>query len=267
MRFTVVNQTTPLSRMYEYPANVPPPPIPALEANWALFLDVDGTLLDLAPTPDAVKVPDGLVELLTRLQDRLDGALALISGRRIETLDTLFAPLKLPCAGLHGFEWRDSAGRETHSPIDTHAVEAMRGAAKRLAEEFPSVLMEDKIYSIAFHFRAAKLHQPALRARIEAIAENTGFLIQSGIDVYELRPPGADKGTALNIFMREAPFRHRVPIYIGDDLTDEHALAAAQKLTGVGIQVGTLMPSAARFGLTDPAAVIHWLRRWEEQLS
>jgi trehalose 6-phosphate phosphatase len=253
--------------MYQYSVSVLPPPIPALESRWALFLDVDGTLVELAPTPDAVKITESLLDLLSRLHHCLDGALALISGRRIETLDELFAPLRLPCAGLHGFEWRDSDGRTGHAAVNTSSLEAMRSAAMRLSEKLPAVLMEDKGFSIAFHFRNAKRHQAALRAGVEVIAHNTGFIVQSGIDVYELRPPGTDKGSALGIFMRDSAFRHRLPIYIGDDLTDESALASAQKFAGVGIHVGNLMPSAARFGLASPAAVLHWLRRWEEQLS
>ena len=267
MRLSVSELNIPLSRVFGYPASLPPPPIPALEAQWALFLDVDGTLLDIAPTPDAVKIPDGLLDLLARLHQRLDGALGLISGRRLETLDRLFAPLQLPCVGLHGFEWRDSNGRVASAAVDAQALKAMRGAAHRLAETFPAVLMEDKDYAMAFHFRQAKLQQAALRGALEAIAHDTGFVIQPGIDVYELRPPGIDKGSTLRILMRDFAFRHRLPIYIGDDLTDEHALAAVQKFGGVGIHVGTLMPSAAHFGLAAPAAVLHWLRRWEEQLS
>lgn len=267
MQFIELHRSTSLPRPYEYPASLPPPPIPALEGRWALFLDVDGTLLELAPTPDAVKVPDGLIDLLMRLRIRLDGALALISGRRIETLDALFAPLQLPCAGLHGLEWRDSSGRELRAPIDQAALTAMRNAAQRLGDALPAVEIEDKVYSIAFHFRRAKLQQPALRASVEAIASNTGFTVQAGIDVYELKPPGTDKGSALSTLMRDTAFRHRLPIYIGDDLTDEHALAAARKFSGIGIQVGSLMPSAARFGLATPAAVLQWLQRWEEQLS
>lgn len=273
MRLSVVNKNAVANKnahssyIHPYAPNLAPPPIPGPEARWALFLDVDGTLIDIAPTPDSVKIPEGLVDLLMRLHSRLDGALALISGRRIETLDTLFAPLQLPCAGLHGLEWRDSSGREARAAVDPTALKAIGAAARRVSEAFPSVLVEDKVFSIAFHFRRAKLHQPALRAMIEEIALDTGFVIQPGIDVYELKPPGNDKGSALHIFMRDAVFRHRLPIYIGDDLTDEHALAAAQKFSGIGIQVGTNMPNPARFGLADPTAVLNWLRRWEEQLS
>lgn len=264
---SLASQAGAVSRMYEYPASLPPPPVPAPEARWALFLDVDGTLLDLAATPTSVKIPEGLIDLLAKLHERLDGALALISGRRIETLDQLFSPLRLPCAGLHGLEWRDSSGKETRAAINAKALEAMRAGSARLADAFPSVLIEDKVFSIAFHYRQAKLHQAALRSAVEAIASNTGFVVQRGIDVYELRPPGTDKGSALATLIRDSQFRSRQPIYIGDDLTDEHALAAVQRFSGIGIHVGSLMPSAARFGLASPSAVLHWLRRWEEQLS
>lgn len=256
-----------LPQIHAYPRHLPPPPIPALEAQWALFLDVDGTLLDLAPTPDSVKIPEGLIDLLARLQQRLDGALALISGRRIQTLDKLFKPLSLPCVGLHGFEWRDSSGNENLSPVDTAALNAMRAAAERLADKLPGVLVEDKTFSIAFHFRKARQHEAILRIGVEAIAKNTGFVVQKGIDVYEIRPQGSDKGDALSKLMRDQSFRDRLPIYIGDDIADENALAIAQKFTGIGIHVGSLISNAARFGLSSPGAVLHWLYRWEDQLS
>lgn len=253
-------------RRQEY-SHLLPAPIPAPEAQWALFLDVDGTLLDLAATPDAVKIPEGLIDLLGRLHQRLGGALALVSGRRIDTLDVLFRPLILPCAGLHGFERRDGVGHIYRARVDATALHAMRTAAQRLAEALPSVFMEDKIFSIAFHVRKAKQHEAMIRASVEAIAQNTGFVIQRGIDVYEIRPPGSDKGTAVQQLMRDDSFRHRLPIYIGDDITDENALFAAQKFAGIGIHVGTAIPSAARFVLTNPSSVIDWLYQWEEQLS
>lgn len=261
------SSTNAAQRIRLYPEKLMPPPIPALESQWALFLDIDGTLLDLAPTPDAVKIPDGLIDLLGRLHQRLGGALALVSGRRMQALDNLFKPLSLPCVGLHGFEWRDSKGHEYKHPLDPAALQAMRAAAERLAETLPAVLIEDKVYSIAFHFRRAKQHQAMLRSSVETIARNTGFVVQDGIDVYEIRPPGSDKGHALAKLMRDDSFRHRLPIYIGDDITDETAISAAQKFAGIGIHVGPVIPSGARFNLPSPGAVMHWLYRWEEQLS
>lgn len=244
-----------------------PPPIPAPESQWALFLDVDGTLLDLAPDPDSVKIPAGLVDLLAKLSQRLNGALALISGRRVEALDKLFKPLRLPCVGLHGFEWRNSAGRESRLSIDDSALQIMRTAAARLSDKFPGVLMEDKGLSIAFHFRNDRQHAAALRKEIDAIARNTCFFVQDGIDVYEICPFGADKGDGLSRLMRDRAFRYRLPIFIGDDITDEKALAAAQKFTGMGIQVGSIASTHSRFLLSNPGAVLQWLYRWEEQLS
>lgn len=254
-------------RMRFYSGHMTPPPIPALEAQWALFLDVDGTLLDIAPTPDAVKIPEGLVDLLNKLHRRLDGALALISGRRILTLDNFFEPLKLPCVGLHGFEWRDSNGDEYQHSLDTASLQSMRSAAAQLADELPAVLVEDKQYSVAFHFRKARQHESILRSHVETIAFNTGFLVEKGIDVYEIRPPGSDKGDALARMMNNPTFQHRLPIYIGDDITDERAIFAAQKFSGIGIHVGSIVSSTARFSLSSPGAVLHWLHRWEEQLS
>jgi trehalose 6-phosphate phosphatase len=243
------------------------PPLPTRSAKWALFLDVDGTLLDLAPTPDAVRIPSGLITQLAHFQQLLHGAVALLSGRSIHVLDQLFAPLQLPCAGLHGLERRGQSGRIQRAAVDPEALRAMRLAARRVKMQLPDILLEDKGYTIAFHYRQAKMQQAVLRAKVAAIARDTHFVLQVGHDVYELKPPGSNKGLALTEFLREPNFSGRLPIYLGDDRTDEHALAVAQHRGGLGIHIGNRIPSAAQFGLADPTAVSRWLQRWEEQLS
>jgi trehalose 6-phosphate phosphatase len=245
----------------------PAPPIPDPAGRWALFLDVDGTLLELAVAPDAVRIPGQLRPLLARLHQQLDGALALVSGRSIVGIDELFAPLRLPSAGLHGLERRDARGALLRTPIDRHNLELMRQGAYRLADAMPDVLVEDKGYTVAFHFRTALQQQSALHAAVQDVARQSGFAVQAGHYVYELKPAGVHKGCALEAFLAEPPFAGRTPIFLGDDLTDEYALETTRRLHGTAIQVGPRPSIAAHYALADPAAVLYWLSRWQERLS
>lgn len=244
----------------------PAPPVPEATGPWALFLDVDGTLLDLEPTPDAVRVPAGLAGLLANLRRKLDGALAFVSGRPIATLDRLFAPLEVPCAGLHGVERRDARGHLHRATQDESILCELRRSAFELARALPGVLVEDKHYTVALHYTRAQEHQAALFAAAAAIAGRTGFELQAGHNIYELKPPGADKGAALTAFLEEAPFLGRRPVFLGDDLTDEYAHAVTRGHGGMAIQVGARCASVAQFMLEDPASVLRWLRRWDESL-
>jgi trehalose 6-phosphate phosphatase len=246
--------------------NTAPAPIPSLAQQWALFLDVDGTLLDFAPTPDAVYVPPPLIALLAQLQTQLQGALALVSGRSIMVLDHLFAPLRLPSAGLHGLERRDYQGVQLRAAVDMVALEQMRTAATTLKRAFPNVLIEDKHYAVALHYGEAQTQQMELRAAVEQIARETGFELQAGRLVFELKPPAVNKGDSLTAFLAEAPFSGRLPVFLGDDLTDVHALAVAQQRGGMAIQVGSRLVNTAPFALADPTAVLRWLQHWGERL-
>lgn len=243
------------------------PPQPRTARDWALFLDVDGTLLDLVPTPDAVAVPPALPPLLRRLHDRLGGALAFVSGRPIATLDRLFAPLRVPCAGLHGVERRDARGLVHRATQDEASLCELRRASFELARALPGILVEDKHYTVALHYANAPQHQAALLAAAAAIAGRTGFELQAGHKIYELKPPGADKGGALTAFLEEPPFCGRRPLFFGDDLTDEYAHAVTRARGGMAVQVGARVDSVAQYALDDPASVLRWLQRWEEKLS
>jgi trehalose 6-phosphate phosphatase len=262
--------------------------MPAASTDWALFLDVDGTLLEFADSPDAVHVPAGLISLLLRLQHRLHGALALISGRRIASLDNLFKPLVLPAAGLHGFECRDARGVMRQSPLDENVVIPLHRHCREIAAAFPDVLIEDKEFSVAFHYGAMRLQadshktalddetaaqhevqhtrQPqALRASLSAVARSLGFELLEGRSVFELKPATVNKGSALVDFMGEPPFAGRLPVFLGDDFTDEYALRATRDLGGMAIQVDDRIEGSAQFGLPGPQAVMQWLHNWEEQ--
>jgi len=242
------------------------PPLPDPARHWALFLDVDGTLLDIKPTPDAVRVPPGLPDLLLSLSHKLDGALAFVSGRPIAGLDRLFAPLRIPCAGLHGVERRDARGHLHRATQDESILCELRRSAFELARALPGVLVEDKHYTVALHYARAPEHQAALFAATAAIAGRTGFELQAGHHIYELKPPGADKGGALTAFLEESPFSGRRPLFLGDDLTDEYAHAVTRGHGGMAIQVGSRCASVAQYMLEDPASVLRWLRRWDESL-
>ncbi len=248
-------------------AAAPAPPLDGDPQRLALFLDVDGTLLDIADRPGDITVPGGLVALLARLSERLGGALALLSGRPLAELDRLFAPLRLPAGGLHGLQLRFPDG--TIPPTSGgRDLATIRAEAMALAAAIPGVLVEDKAYTLALHFRLA----PQAEAKVDAVArawlERLGpaWCLQRGKAVVEIRPTGGDKGTALALLMRDAAFRGRRPLMIGDDLTDEHAFSTAMDLGGQGVHVGHRVDSVAPLRLPDPAAVRHWLQALAHRL-
>jgi trehalose 6-phosphate phosphatase len=241
---------------------LPLPPLPDPHARWAVFLDVDGTLLDFDDDPGAVRVGPIVLHTLAALRDALDGALALVSGRRLADLDRLFGASGWAAAGLHGLERRRADGRELDVRSDPATRDALRLGATALAAALPGVRLEDKGACIALHFREAPQHADALRRQVsELAAQLDGYEVQPGDHVFELKPAGIDKGRAIAAFLDEPPFAGRTPVYLGDDLTDEHAFAVVNARGGVSVRVGDRAPSAARFTLHNPAAVQTWLDR------
>lgn len=239
----------------------PRPPSPA--DDWALFLDVDGCLLDFADRPDAVAVPRALRDALSALSHRLDGALALVSGRSLSVLDTLFAPLRLPAAGLHGLERRAVDGRLVDAPPPAPLLAKVRTDARRIAARHPGALVEDKGAALAMHWRAAEDPAAAGEA-LAAFAQAAlpwlhGYRLQPGDHVVELRPASADKGDAIAAFLDEPPFAGRTPVFAGDDLTDEHGFGVVNARGGLSVLVGARKGSGARFGLRDPSDLRAWL--------
>jgi trehalose 6-phosphate phosphatase len=234
----------------------------------ALFLDVDGTLLDIAPVPEAVKVPEGLGAALATLYKALGGALAIVSGRSIRQIDQLFKPLVLPATGEHGFQMR----RIPHEKIELlqppMALNLLRPGVTELAQQMPGVLPEYKTGTIALHYRqvpkqAAPLLQ-AIEKMIEPYAQD--YAIQTGKMVYEIKPRGVDKGRAITQLMMAPPFESRVPVFVGDDDTDEHGFEAVRRLNGRAIHVGAGHP-AADTALANPTQVRAWLMRLAEQMT
>lgn len=240
---------------------------PALRAI-ALFLDVDGTLLELAATPQAVSVSDDLREGLRMLFLGSGGAVALVSGRAIADLDALFAPLTLPSAGLHGYEHRGASGAyRRRPPPATAALEDARGAMVHLARQHPGLMVEDKQFALALHYRnAPHLEDAVVKAMREVAGRLAGELeLQQGKMVVELRPAGATKAEAVAAFLAEPPFAGRRPIFLGDDLTDEPAFELVNRLEGVSVVVSATRPSAARARLADVSAVRRWLAQLQAE--
>jgi trehalose 6-phosphate phosphatase len=235
--------------------------LPEWNARRALFLDVDGTLIEIMPHPDDVRAETGLRNLLAAASGALSGALALVSGRSIASLDRIFAPLCLPAAGLHGLERRDSQGR-VHYPADyAERIGAARRELLGFVQSKPGLLLEDKGAALALHYRNAPALEDACRRHIEIARTAAGadFHVQHGKMVFELKPSGQDKGTAVTAFMQEPVFRGREPVFIGDDVTDEDGFKAVNALGGISIRVGALAGSSARFVAADISEILAWL--------
>ena len=233
--------------------------LPQSAEGWAFFLDVDGTLIDIAPTPDSVVVPPDLPGLLETLSAETGGAVALVSGRAIATLDSLFAPVRLAAAGVHGAELRFPDGRR--ETLAAESIDALRPKLAALAANHPGLLVEDKRVAMAVHYRAAPALGPVVeRALDEMLVGHRDLHLQPGKMVYEIRPAGTDKGRAVTTFMGVAPFAGRRPFAMGDDLTDESMLAVATAAGGAAARVGQSNGDAlggARFA--DTEAVRRWL--------
>lgn len=235
--------------------------MPDIGAGWALFLDVDGTLLEIAPTPDATTVPAGLKELLVSLQGRARGALALISGRSLAQIDALFAPLRLPAAGLHGLERRTAAGVR-QDVVTIHEVPLAAGRyLSQIVGRHPGLLLEDKGATVALHYRMAPdLQQVAQEAMEIALRRaGPGYALLDGKMVIELKPAGTSKSHAIAAFMSEPPFNGRAPIFVGDDHTDEAGFEYVNRVGGLSIQMGATPHRGAKCHLPDVPALHAWL--------
>jgi trehalose 6-phosphate phosphatase len=234
---------------------------PPLSAHCALFLDIDGTLLELAATPTAVTVDAHIRSLLPVLHVALGGACALVTGRSITDVDRLFPGLALPVAGQHGAERRDGQGTlHLHAPARA-TLERLRKLFGEFAARHPGLLLEDKGSTLAVHYRQApqladEVHR-AVRSAL-AVTRDGELQLQPGKLLVEIRPDGRDKGAAVRDFMREAPFAGRTPVFVGDDVGDEHGFNIVQRLSGLGIKVGAGRTRALH-RLQDVASVRAWL--------
>lgn len=234
-----------------------PPPPPALGADASLFLDLDGTIVEVAPEPEAITVDDGLRTLLLSVERHLQGRLAILSGRSLANLDAHLCLPALAASGSHGLERRRA--NETAKPIPHVGHLAAATADVEAFALQRGLVLERKPGGVAVHYRQHPDEERAVAREVEGIGRTYGLKLQEGSMVRELRLPGPDKGDVLEDFMAEEPFCAGVPIAVGDDLTDEHAFEAARALGGYGILVGQREGSAARYALPSVAALRHWL--------
>ena len=237
---------------------LPAPPNRLLDGA-ALFLDFDGTLVELAEAPDAIHVPGELPGLLERLAERLERRLAIVSGRALADLDKHVSCPGVAMSGSHGIELRLADGG-TLLLARRVSLEGVRDEIVRFADADPGLIVEEKPASIALHFRQAPAFEPEVAILMADLAQRSGLVVQHGKMVAELRPRGADKGDAMRALMREPPFAGARPVFVGDDLTDEHAFEAAAALGGAGVLVGPPRPSAAHYRLAGVREVDRWLR-------
>ncbi|AJQ83986.1 trehalose-phosphatase [Xanthomonas oryzae pv. oryzae] len=243
-----------------------PPPLPSpplLDDACALFLDVDGTLIDFAHSPEAVRLLPKVREAIGLLNERLNGAVALVSGRPLAQLDALFAPLLLPAAGLHGHELRSVVAARAAMPQDTSEwLHGLHQRAAALTHRHPGVLVEDKGLSVALHWRAQPQAGPEVLAFAQQeIAQLSGYRLQPGDHVVEFVPAGSNKGLAVEQLMQHGAFMGRTPVFVGDDLTDEFGFDAANRLGGWSVLVGDRVQTSARFRVDGTADVHAWLQR------
>ena len=232
------------------------------EPNIALFLDVDGTLLEIAATPSKVKVPAALRNTLRLVAAREAGAVALISGRPIEEVDRLFAPSCFPTIAQHGLERRNAKGKHVSHSVDTGLLQQARRVLCALEARHRGLLLEDKGASLAMHYRQARGCEPLVREVMNDLANQMpeGFRVQSGRCVLELVPTGCSIRNAIEALMSEPPFEGRVPVFVSDDTLYEDGFTAVNELGGYSIRVGKPAPSAARYSFASVPAVIAWLR-------
>jgi len=232
---------------------------PAASHDFSLFLDVDGTLVELAETPAEVVVGAPLKALLAGVSRRLEGAVALVSGRSIETLDALFEPLVFPAAGLHGVERRSASGERRGANYRDSTLTPARLALRAFVESHPGTLLEDKGRALALHFRLAPEFETSARQAVSALVRPLApaYHVQEGKMVLEIKPQAFTKATAIDEFLGEAPFAGRTPVVVGDDLTDQAGFRLVEALGGISIAVGHRVQGQWRFD--NPAAVRHWL--------
>lgn len=239
---------------------LPPPPAIGPDTH-SLFVDFDGTLVPLVDHPELVRADGELIELLEALHVRFDGRLALVSGRSVAQLDAMIGPVvaRIALAGSHGAEVRRDG-----LLIEPPRPEGLDGAiaeVRAYGAGHPEMIVEEKTQGVAMHYRRAPILEEPIRRRAVAIAERHGLEIQFGKMMVELRGPGWNKGEAVARLMAEPPMAGSLPVVIGDDLTDEPALATARAAGGFGVLVGSGRETAALYGLTDVGSVRHWL--WE----
>ena len=231
--------------------------------DWALFLDFDGCIVDIAPTPEAVDVPDCLPPLLVALREALGGAVAIVSGRPIERIDGFLGTAVPAVAGLHGLERRTADGAIIRPPLPRDDLHVVRALLEAFAAERPGVLVEDKQYTLALHYRLAPSLRDDCRDVLNASLKDIpqGWQVVEGKFVFEIRPREPTKGTAIEAFMGEAPFLGRTPVFCGDDITDEDGFEVVNARGGMSIRVGEGSATRAAVQADSVGELLDWLMR------
>lgn len=248
------------------PRTVPPfqsnplPGLPSSQTDWALFLDVDGTLVDIAELPHLVRVLDTLPPLLDDLRRSLGDALALVSGRSLPDVDRLFAPYRFSVAAVHGAEIRigDSVNKIAENP---ERLDIARQAFRDFTDSHPGTVWEDKQYAVTLHYRKREAAGPEALALAHAVGGELGeeFEVLEGKMIAEIRFRSASKATAVTTILADRTFRDRIPVYIGDDRTDEDAFRAVNRRGGLSIVVGGPNETQATHGLGSVPEVHRWI--------
>jgi len=226
----------------------------------AFFFDFDGTLVELAPTPDGVIVPSAVVDTLAQLRRATHGAVAVVSGRGIDSIDGFLGIPDLPIAGLHGAERRDASGDTVRIGFNDERLLRMERVLAELVNAHPGTLLEIKGAALALHYRNAPLAETAAREATQRLVERyaDAYVLQPGKMVYEIKPKSVDKGRAVSAFLDEPPFAGRTPVFAGDDLTDEKAFAVVNERGGLSIKVGA-GDTCARTRVESVGAFVDWL--------
>jgi len=233
------------------------------EEAYALFLDFDGTLVDIVERPDAVMVDPALPEILLRLQERLGGAVAIVSGRPVAFLDQHFQPYRFDVAGLHGLEQRIAGNLSLCDPDEHPQLRRMVGRLRDVVADKAGILIEDKGCSVAIHWRLAPQEKEFALATAHAAVEALGseYRLQHGKAVAEILPSAAGKGKVIERFLHSPPYKGRRPVFVGDDLTDENGFKTVNARDGLSIRIGA-GETIAKVRLGTPADLRHCLSAW-----
>ncbi|WP_338567342.1 trehalose-phosphatase [Erwinia sp. E_sp_B01_3] len=249
--------------------NIQNEPWPQLSASgrYAFFFDVDGTLAAIQSRPDEVFIPEQVIANLDRLSQLSQGAVALVSGRPMAELDALASPLHFPLAGVHGAERRDAQNQIERLSLPDDVASSLAALLSEAMAKMPDTQLETKGMAFALHYRRAEHFQQEVLALAQSMTERFPMLaLQPGKCVVELKPKGVNKGAAIEAFMQQLPFAGRIPVFIGDDLTDEAGFNVINAMDGVAIKVGEGETVAAH-RLPDVPAVYHWLEQTLLQLD
>jgi trehalose 6-phosphate phosphatase len=230
-------------------------------AETAFFFDFDGTLVELASTPDGIFVPRSVPDILTALRRATNGAVAVVSGRGIDNIDSFLSMPDLPVAGMHGAERRDSNGDMQRIGFNDERLLRMEHALEKVVSANPGMLLEIKGAALALHYRNAPERESAARAATEKLVQEfaDAYVLQPGKMVYEIKPKDVDKGRAVRAYMSEPPFTGRKPVFIGDDLTDEKGFAVVNEFDGLSIKIGP-GDTVARARIESVELLLDWLQ-------